>query len=559
MNRLGNLLLAAATLIVLGAFVDRLVCSRRTVDTLAVVTTRPAPPPPPQQAHGMVLVPEGDVSVGTTEREKQRLSKQTGVHPSWFKDELPAGRMTLPVFWIDRLPVTNQQYLAFVQAANQPMPPYWGGCFPYAHAFHPVVGVSRDDAMAYCWWAGRRLPRAEEWERAARGDDGRIYPWGDEWDDEASAIWDDQRFYAGPATYQVGTRPGGASPFGILDMTGNVSQWTDTRVGGEEQPHFVLKGGSWLHSQRYNHRAAAASATHHSYRDVYTGFRCALDGDGRPALPKHEYKPPKYPVPVVNEPTVLPNPAPVNVEADETRIGIYTPGHGRILFIRVPSMFGVAATLTAPENLFAGDTALLSFNHPLDGRWFSGNEPVADADKLAYEAELKRLRFRARFDAGPDTVDFSYTVQNRSKRKIVLTLESCLKVISPMFQDIELVRTFMLVRGQDFVPLYQLEREAELPRWFSRIEKQDLGPEAMSSLLAVVSRDGEWVIGIGRGDAPGNSWVASNPSLGCYHADSRFLVGPRGRGQSHGRIYFIEGTLDDLRKRYQEDLFGMKR
>jgi len=559
MNRIGNLILVVATLVVLGAFADRLLCSRPPVSRSEIAVRRPVAPPGPRDIEGMVLVPEGEATFGTPEREKQRLRRAFKVHPSWFKDELPAGRQTVPAFWIDKLPVTNEQYLRFVQGTQQPMPPYWGGCFPYAHAHHPVVGVNRDEAMAYCWWAGRRLPRAEEWERAARGDDGRIYPWGNEWDSEACAVWDDRRYYAGPSTYQVGTHPRGASPFGILDLSGNVSQWTDTLVGAQQQPHYLLKGGSWLHTQPYNHRAASAFAAHHSFREVFTGFRCALDGDGVPKQPKRDYKPSKYPIPVANEPTKLPNPAPVPISPSETRIGIYTPGHGRILFIRIPDMFGVAATLTAPVNLWRGDRMLLSFNHPLDSRWTTGRKPVADAERLGYEGTLEGLRFRTRFDAGRDTLDFRYALQNRRRRKAELTIESSLKIQSAMFQDIELVRTYMLLRGQDFVPLIELEREDPYSRWYSRVTRQDLGPEGMAALLAVVSRDRKWVIGIGRADAPGNSWVGSNPSLGYYQADSRIEIGSRGRARSWGRIYFLEGSLEDLRKRYQQDFFGMKR
>jgi hypothetical protein len=222
-------------------------------------------------------------------------------------------------------------------------------------------------------------------------------------------------------------------------------------------------------------------------------------------------------------------------------------------------MFGVAATLTAPDNLWVGGRPLLAFNHPLDVSWTSGREPVSDAERLSFEGNLKRLRFRARFDAGRDTLDFRYTVQNRTRRKIALTLESCLKVFSPMFKDIELTRTHALVRGQDFVPLISLEREDPHPRWYSKVSRHDMGPEKMSALVAVVSRDRKWVIGVGRADAPGRSWIGSNPSLGCYHADSKIRLGKRGRGKSHGRIYFLEGSLEDLRKRYQEDFFGLKR
>lgn len=134
---------------------------------------------------------------------------------------------------------------------------------------HPVSSMSATDAEAYCKWADARLPTAEEWEFAARGDEGRIFPWGTQWD-PTRAHWSNG---GTERTRPVGTLATGATPDGVNDLAGNVWEWTATQVGAER----VLKGGSWQENNPANLRAAARLFESPTEPHVDGGFRCAKD------------------------------------------------------------------------------------------------------------------------------------------------------------------------------------------------------------------------------------------------------------------------------------------
>ena len=142
-------------------------------------------------------------------------------------DELPAHTVRLGAFWIDQLEVTNAMYLLCVQAGACSPPASWDSekRLAYfneeAYKDYPVIQVTWEQASAYCAWADRRLPTEAEWERAARGDDLRTYPWGDA---PPSQIYANFGRLVGD-TSRVGSYAAGASPFGALDMAGNVWEW----------------------------------------------------------------------------------------------------------------------------------------------------------------------------------------------------------------------------------------------------------------------------------------------------------------------------------------------
>ena len=167
----------------------------------------------------LVRVPAGEFLMGSDPK----------VDPQAFADEQPQHRLSLPEFYIGKYPVTNPQYAGFVVATHHKAPSHWQkGAYLAFTAEHPVAGVVWDDAVAFCRWlseaTGRpfRLPSEAEWEKAARGSDGRIYPWGDQAPTE-------KRCNIGKSvgdTTPVGNYPDGASPCGALDMAGNVWEWT---------------------------------------------------------------------------------------------------------------------------------------------------------------------------------------------------------------------------------------------------------------------------------------------------------------------------------------------
>lgn len=168
---------------------------------------------------GLVFIPAGKFLMGS-DPHKDTEAK------NW---EQPQHLLHLPDYHMAKTPITNDQYLAFVQSTGHRRPQHWADRkIPKGKEDHPVVYISWHDAMAYCRWLAKvtdksyRLPSEAEWEKAARGTDGRIYPWGNQLDAERyNALKGDE-----PQTTPVGTYSKGASPYGLLDMVGNVWQWT---------------------------------------------------------------------------------------------------------------------------------------------------------------------------------------------------------------------------------------------------------------------------------------------------------------------------------------------
>ena len=157
-----------------------------------------------------------------------------GIDPAAAEDEKPVHKVTMNAFWLDKIEVTNAMYMLCVQAGacNLPFSFKSGTRESYFNnpefVDFPVVYVGWGEASAYCEWAGRRLPTEAEWERAARGDDFRTYPWGDARADASHANFN---YYYGDRN-RVGSYPAGASPFGVLDMSGNVSEWVNDYYDG---------------------------------------------------------------------------------------------------------------------------------------------------------------------------------------------------------------------------------------------------------------------------------------------------------------------------------------
>jgi formylglycine-generating enzyme required for sulfatase activity len=205
--------------------------------------------------------------------------------------EQPQHTLHLPDYYIAKTPVTNTQYAAFLQATSHKHPGHWKrGRLPTGKEDHPVVRVTWHDAVAYCNWlaelAGKpyRLPSEAEWEKAARGANGRIYPWGDEWhSDRCNSGENDVN-----DTTPVSTYPDGASPYGLLDMAGNVSEWTrslyqyypydpnDGREDPEASGSRVLRGGSGNINRRSLRCACRDILFGNLSRDV--GFRVVFPG-----------------------------------------------------------------------------------------------------------------------------------------------------------------------------------------------------------------------------------------------------------------------------------------
>jgi len=208
------------------------------------------------------------------------------------KNERPQHEVYVDAFAIGKYPVTNEQYAVFVQDTGWRPPYHWEkGKMPENKAKHPVVNVSWLDAVVYCRWISKktgrewRLPTEAEWEKAARGSDGRIYPWGNEPPDKTRCNYNMNI----KDTTPVGHYPAGASPYGALDMTGNVWEWVADwydrnyyavsparNPTGPERGHGrVLRGGSWR-SDVNGVRTALRGGIHPDNRFDDVGFRCLL-------------------------------------------------------------------------------------------------------------------------------------------------------------------------------------------------------------------------------------------------------------------------------------------
>jgi eukaryotic-like serine/threonine-protein kinase len=205
-------------------------------------------------------------------------------------EEKPQHSVYVSAFWIDRYEVTNAQYEQCVLAGKCPQPAKNGSKTRPAYfdspdfSDYPVIFVSWEDARAYCEWAGRRLPSEAEWEKAARGTEGQLYPWGKEAPRMGLANFNGQVGDTKP----VGTYPEGASPYGALDMAGNVSEWVADWFGkgyyvdspaknppGPDDGEFrILRGGSWFNQSRAM-RAAFRLWNLPSISSDSIGFRCA--------------------------------------------------------------------------------------------------------------------------------------------------------------------------------------------------------------------------------------------------------------------------------------------
>ncbi|MFZ5821841.1 MAG: SUMF1/EgtB/PvdO family nonheme iron enzyme [Chloroflexota bacterium] len=250
----------------------------------------PTPLPMLSEKDGMVMVyvPAGEFTMGSD---------------SGDTDEKPAHTVSLDAFWIDQTEVTNKMYALCVEAgvcdppkqtSSDTRDSYYGN--PDFDDY-PVIYMDWNRAKTYCEWAGRRLPTEAEWEKAARGVDGFVYPWGNEFDGTKTNFcdknctfnWANQNFNDGYVdTAPVGSYESGRSPYGVYDMAGNVWEWTadwygenyystsplENPLGPDSGDARVLRGGSWNYDSSYV-RAANRNGVDPSSTDSILGFRCS--------------------------------------------------------------------------------------------------------------------------------------------------------------------------------------------------------------------------------------------------------------------------------------------
>jgi len=200
-------------------------------------------------------------------------------------DAKPAHAVMLDDFYMDVYEVTRGQYKECITAGVCSESKNLAGIDSfYADSNHPMSAVDWDQSKTYCEWRGARLPRETEWEKAARGTDGRTYPWGEEFDASYVQLTPDEK---GDSLSDVGTYKKGKSPYGMYDMAGSVFEWTAdplTVYPGNQGDHSyyrdtdrVLRGGSWDYPDRFVLSTWFRFASFKGDNSGYTGFRCARD------------------------------------------------------------------------------------------------------------------------------------------------------------------------------------------------------------------------------------------------------------------------------------------
>jgi len=232
--------------------------------------------------NAMVYIPQGNFIMG---------------RDNGFPDEQPSREVYLDSFWLDRTEVTVGEYKQFLNATHRSMHySLSGAAMPRTYFLsdkfrnYPIINVSWYDANDYCHWRGKRLPTEAEWEKAARGTDQRIYPWGNTWnEDQANSRETRFSSTAGSRSHftsEIGSYPGDISPYGALDMAGNVWEWVAdwyTAYPGNHTPneaygqkYRVLRGGSWV-SNSLSLTTVARDYLHPAVGYESVGFRCAKD------------------------------------------------------------------------------------------------------------------------------------------------------------------------------------------------------------------------------------------------------------------------------------------
>jgi formylglycine-generating enzyme required for sulfatase activity len=234
----------------------------------------------------MILIPAGPFTMGSNDG---------------LPNERPEHKVTLDAYYIDQYEVTAGRYQLFVESANRNLPPTWDDEAAQTMSNLPAVGMSWTDAAAYCKWAGRRLPTEAEWEKAARGTDGRRYPWGhmQPFVDIANynrGVWVSDAITLVPVnsglegmSVRHGLKQGGKSPYGLFHMAGNAAEWVadwydreyyqkspeKNPTGPSQGERRVLRGGSWADLPAAL-RVTARFSAESDFEDRTMGFRCAM-------------------------------------------------------------------------------------------------------------------------------------------------------------------------------------------------------------------------------------------------------------------------------------------
>ncbi len=491
----------------------------------------------------MVRVPGGDLIFGMTAEEKQAAAAAAGVHPDRLKFHTDRKILKVREFWIDTYPVTRGQFARFLKETRyqvlrngwvvgwRELTRSWPPDQPGAEAL-PMIGVNADDAEAYARWVGKRLPTEAEWELAARGTDGRRYPWGNE--PSTNACYEGTGNLSFATLFPVGSWPAGASPCGAMDMVGLVCQYVRTIEGRERH---ILAGSSVFHTQPYSRLVTARFGWTPGMRNYVSGFRCASDtpppGDG----PGEAYRP-RAPA----LPATLAIRADLYLKEPITLRGLETT----TLEVRVPWFPESVWTLDVPET---GYGPFIGAN-----MWFPGDPQTTvdwvvapDGQRASYVREQgdQRIACTAWVENG-HTVRFRIDTRNIANDSGMMG-HVCMKTISPFFSSQEQMSQGIILNGA-FVRVadgpqgfragggYPMDGERDLQTFYWSV------PGSLPAVNHGVLRSYDGTAFVAR-VGPGPCRVWGNSSIPCTH-----LVAVGRPQNNEGKVVFFIGKAEELER-----------
>jgi len=392
---------------------------------------------PEELDRAMVPVPAGKLLFGLTPQDKLSQARKAGVHPDMLHFHPERRELETGAFWIDRYPVTRGQFLRFMKETGYHIV-YSGWLvgwtelaewFDFQDETHPLpmVGVNAEDAQAYAEWLGKRLPTEVEWEKAWRGADGRLFPWGDEWQDGFAPRnpGNTSLRVSIPVGAFPDTGPYGLSSYGLVLEWVKVAYPARGKSGGVDNNPAVLAGGSFCHTKDYSFLPTNRSSWSHQMRIYNGGFRCVADAppDGLVAEPAYRVE-------------SFTRPEPLAIRDDlylEEKIRL-VPTHWATFSIYVPWLPESMWVLDCPEGDWDAFGGANSWPARPEADWHIPWEVEDGGSRIRYlrEAGKKKVAFEA-WAEGP-TVHYRFEIDHIAP---VRAGSFCLKAFSPFFSSQE--------------------------------------------------------------------------------------------------------------------------